>query len=148
VRTLRLEGAAFAELGAPLPLGRLRIEECSGPATVALVAVDDRPLAESRRLVLVFATDARNSGMTFADDGERQIVKPGGLPVLVRTAKVRLRFFSLEAAGLRLWPLSLNGTRRAAVALRVEDGAVELILDTAVLPDGPATFYELASEHG
>jgi hypothetical protein len=63
VETPSLEGAVLKKLDAPLKLGRLTISSCSKPASVVMASLEKgEALDESGRLLLVFATNALNSG--------------------------------------------------------------------------------------
>ena len=58
--------AICAEAGIePVRLGHFRVSNLTTRGNVALVSVDGLPLSESRRMVLVYATNALNTGMEF-----------------------------------------------------------------------------------
>ncbi len=85
VASAKSEAAAF-DLVPPAGLRLLRIKESSAPALLSASAMDDAPLESSARILLIFATDARNSGMEFADAEGKVLKKLGGRPVLLKTA--------------------------------------------------------------
>lgn len=147
ISTPRLQGIC-GEAGSVADLGVLRIDEMTVKGNLALVSVDgEKPLSEAERMVLVFATDALNTGMSF-HDGERRVLQNiGGNPTLVETGRFRIAVRHALAPALRLWALDMGGARRSEAA-RAEGGAGEAVfaVDTAVLPDGPAVFFELATE--
>ena len=69
VRTPRLEGAVVKS-GRPVAIDALTIECSTVPAAVTAVSLTDAPLRNSRRILVVIATDARNSNMRFSDENE------------------------------------------------------------------------------
>jgi hypothetical protein len=126
--------------------GPLAIRHASAPATFALSALDGKPLAQSRHLLLWVLTDARNTGMRF-DDAEATTLRAiGSWPPRVRPIAATIRLGNNVAKGLKVWPLSLAGERRAPLPLSSTAEGAELALDTAALRDGPALFYEFAAE--
>lgn len=132
----------------PLRLMHLAVEAADGPALVAVSSLDNRPLATSRRMLLVLATDALNTGMSFADAARRTLVDIGTLPVLIRTARVTLFLEHQKPGRLELYATALNGDRREAVPLQVVEGGVRFTLDTGGLQGGPTTFFELVEPAG
>lgn len=74
VSTPATEAAAFSSLREPIDLGLMRIGRADGNGLVALSAIDpEGKLSESRRLLLILATDAQNTGMIFRDSEEKVI---------------------------------------------------------------------------
>ncbi|SHM00363.1 Beta-galactosidase [Nitrosospira sp. Nsp11] len=126
--------------------GTLTVGTASGPALFAVSSLDKKPIAQSRHLLLWVLTDAINTGMTFADAERTTIKTLGKFPPQVQTISATLRVASENSAGLKAWPLTLGGTRRQAIPLMRTGDAIELHVDTAALPDGPALFFEIAGE--
>lgn len=143
VITLLTEAAAFEH--APGKLDALTISRSSGPGLVAASSMDGRKLDQSRRILLILATDARNSGMRFADAEARELAALGSLPVLMRTMRVDVQLRHAEPARLALYALRLNGERAEKLPLSIKADAVAINLDTAVLQHGPTTFFELVA---
>lgn len=129
--------------GGAAQAGALQVRDASGPGLFALSALDDKPLTESRRMLLWVLTDALNSGMTFADDERTTLRSLGRFPPLVRAISATLRWPSAVPGSVVVYPLSLAGERRAALPITQVDQAAELKLDTRALVDGPALFYEV-----
>lgn len=145
VRTPRLEGVACEALPGPLSLGAMTVVSSIVPASVTLIALDALPLSQSKRLLLVYATDAANTGMTFEDEGHHVLQQLGDPPPLLRTGSLTIRLATEHAAKMSAWALGMDGTRREPVPVHVRDGALELELDTGTL--GSATpFFEIATE--
>ena len=147
VVTPRLEGACIDPAIAPerVALGQLTIDSTSVPAAVTAIAVDDRPLAESRRILIVYATDALNSGMTFETPKRETLVAPGKLPVLLRTGRLKATLAGRHAAGMKLWALGLDGRRQEAMEAVANGDTLTIIIDTSRLKT-PTPFFELAAE--
>jgi len=140
VATTATEAAAFSSLREPIDLGVLRIEGADGNGLVAVSALDgEASLSKSRRFLLIFATDAQNTGMTFRDTEEKVIEDFGRLPVLIREGYADL---SLErsAASWSVSPVGLDGTVHPPVVKG--KGAVAFRLSNDV-PSGPTTYFLL-----
>jgi hypothetical protein len=137
VSTPATEAAAFSSLREPIDLGVLTIEQADGNGLVALSAIDRQPsLAQSRRMLLIFATDAQNSGMSFRDSEEKVIEDFGTLPVLIRKGHVDL---TVEKNGKwKVSPVGLDGTVYPPV--RSGEGPVALRLSNDT-PYGPTTYF-------
>ena len=136
VVTPRTVAAAFESVGDELVLGPLSVRASSTPALFALAALDGEELADSRRILVILATDARNSGMRFADSEAREILEFGKLPVLIRPGAVE---FSLEGTGnWTIAPVGLDGVVKPV--LQSGNGPVDLRLANET-PDGPTTYF-------
>lgn len=148
VSTPRTEAMAFD--GKPPRHGRrLRVLAAEAPALLSVSALDDAPLERSARILLIYATDARNNGMEFADADERILRKLGGTPVRMRAARIRLQLQLMQAGDAGEWTLyalRLNGERASRVPFRPGENGFDIALDMAALPDGPTTFFELVRE--
>ncbi|MCY1513299.1 hypothetical protein D9M68_477890 [compost metagenome] len=140
VATTATEAAAFSSLREPIDLGVLSIDGADGNGLIAVSALDaEASLSKSRRFLLIFATDAKNTGMTFRDTEEKVIEDFGRLPVRIREGYVDL---SLErsAASWSVSPVGLDGTVHAPVVKG--KGAVAFRLSNK-LPSGPTTYFLL-----
>ena len=134
------EAAAFSSLTPTIPLGSLIIEGAEQGGLLAASVIDEAPsLAESRRILLVYATDARNTGMRFRDSAERVIEDFGTLPVLVRRGSVSVSL-SGRFGSWRLSPVGLDGAVHEPVLSGT--GPVRFLLDNDA-PSGPTTFFLL-----
>lgn len=136
--TALTEGAAFSTLRDPLELGALTIAQADGNAMVAVSVLDDAAsIAESKKLLLVFATDARNTGMRFRDMDEKIIENFGTLPVLIRKGSVDIQLKGMEGPW-RISPVGLDGKVHKPIAEGSDELATEISNDT---PSGPTTFF-------
>ena len=143
----RMEGACVdpETTPGPLTLKQLAIQETSVPASVTAIAVDDKPLAESRRILLVYATDALNSGMAFTTDKRETLVANGKAPLLLRTGRLKISLATPHAAGLKVWALGFDGRRTESLPATAAGGTLSLSLDTARLKSA-TVFFEIAAE--
>jgi hypothetical protein len=140
-----LAGLCADEVARPLSAGDLTVTAASVPLSASAIALDRAALAAARRVLLVVATDARNSGEQYEDSEGNMLRKLGGAPVLVRTATVALALRRDPAAPrLRAWALALDGSRADELTVTAADGALHLTLDTAAWGCGPTPFIELA----
>ena len=147
VVTPRLEGVCLDPDVAPgrVTLGQLTVEASSIPAAVTAIAVDDRPLAESRRILLVYATDALNAGMGFTSATREVLVSLGKPPVLLRAGRLQVTLHTRHAAVLKVWALGCDGRRCEVVEAVAKGETLALALDTARLKTA-TPFFELALE--
>jgi hypothetical protein len=147
LRTPRSEGVCDARFAGPHQLGSLTVLSSSKPAQVAALSLDDRPLKESRRILLVYATDALNSGATFAQEDRVLLREKGNLPVLMQCGILSVALKNRHAAALSVWSLGLDGTRRDQITtVKVSGDELTLTLDTAALAAGPTPFFEIAEK--
>lgn len=142
--TARTEAAAFSEVPDAIALGALTIKGADGGAMVSVSALDDAPtLAQSRRLLLILATDARNTGMRFRDRDEKVIEDFGRLPALIRKGSV-----SLTLSGTGAWRISAVGLDGKVYPAFARGSGV---LDADVSndqPSGPTTFFLIERDGG
>lgn len=140
VMTPKTEAVAFSTLREPVNLGSVRVEASDGDGLLAVSVLDDvESIAQSRKLLVIYATDAHNTDMQFRDDEEKVIADFGRLPVLIRRGYVDL---SLELAEgqWRLTPITLNGVASTAAGQEVSPTGFRLSNDAA---SGPTTFFLL-----
>ncbi len=110
--------------------------------SVAIVAVDDQPLAESSLLLITHLTDVLPTGVLF-DSSDRKIQESvGRLPLLVRRGSSELTL-KLEPDGdYRAWAVSSTGARLHEVSLSRTDAGWVLQAST-VTPEGTQLAYEI-----
>ncbi len=143
VSTDRTEAFAF-NATLPTPSPRLAIKEFSDPALLSASSMDGAALDKSARILLIFASDARNSGMEFADKQEKVLRKLGSSPVLIKSSRIRFQLKHVQSEKMRLYALKLNGERAAELPFKRSANGLDIVLNTADLRDGPTTYFELA----
>jgi hypothetical protein len=142
VKTPRTEGATLLADGSQ-NLNSLNIVRTSVDAAISISSLDDHPIAESRRLLLIIATDALNTKMAFAGADRGELADIGGLPVLIQTGNVDLALANRHAGALQLWGLDMNGKRAEKLPVNVDaKGVLTLSINTAST-QSPWLFYEL-----
>ncbi len=134
----------LADAGGTFTLGDVTVAAENDYATVMVVAMDDRPIAESKKVLVQVGTVTRPSGWTVAE-AEREsegttlkgkrIVDPGGPPLRNLDAKVRLtlpgghlrKAVRLDAAGMAAGdlPLEVDGQ---SVSLAFPKDALSVVL--------------------
>ncbi len=143
VNTERLQGIC-GEAGSKAKLKNLEVRSMSVRGNLALVSIDGKKsIPESERMVLVFATDARNSGMTFSDENARTLLKNGQAPILVRTGRFSIRIHGLKHSDFRAFALRSDGTRLGELPVEKEKNALRLSVDTASFPGDVPVYFEL-----
>lgn len=145
VVTPRTEAVVF-DVPERVVLDRLTIDRADEGALVAVSSVDDQPLQSSRRMLVVVATDARNSNMRFADTGETTLRELGKMPVVIRTVRVELSLRTALADRLRVYSTTLRGKRGDQIPVRREGDRLNFVIDTSQLSHGPTTYFEIVAE--
>lgn len=144
VNTPRLQ-AMCSEAGGKCELADFAVSRMSERGCAAAVSVDGKPLAQSERIVVVFATNSLNDGMTFLDDSMDRVMNWGKPPVLNKTGRLSFKLKNANADKLKLYALSMTGERLRELNLRTSDGGVRATVDTSKL-EVPSVFYEICVE--
>ena len=110
-------------------------------------SIDNAPeLESSKHLMVVYATDALNSGMVFNDSSRRVMQKLGSMPILYETGVFSVAVRNRNAEKMKAFAVGLDGKRQGEIPLSAKDGVLYLRVDTAKLPGGPAVFFEIAEK--
>lgn len=141
VQSPRLEGMSFRR-GTPPALRHLEVLHASSGATVALISVDGSPIDTSLRMLLVVATDARNTGMRFRDARDEVLEQIGTWPIRLKPIQLKLRL-ALGGNDWMLYPVALNGQRHAPVPIQRDAMGLNVDIDTQKLRPGPSVYFEL-----
>jgi hypothetical protein len=144
VQTPHFEGVTLKR-GGSFGLSSLKVDAGAQGVTVALFSPESLPLSASRRLLLVVATDARNTGMQFRDPQAEVLAHVGTLPVRIEPVRLSLNMTLLPLKWV-FYPVAMNGRRHQAVPIKVQDGQLHVQLDTQKLSKGPALFFELVAQ--
>lgn len=139
----RFSEAVTLEGGRGEPVGQLEVLGSDTPALVGVCAMDGMDLAESRRMVLLYATETANTGMEVTPD-RTQMLNYGTLPVLMKVGRLDATLQNVHGKDMALYAIGLNGARRQRLPLAWgDDGRLKIHLDTASLEHGPTAFFEL-----
>ncbi|HYP91282.1 MAG TPA: hypothetical protein VEQ59_24115, partial [Polyangiaceae bacterium] len=119
VDTARTQAFAGFKPSQPIKLGNVELELSSAFAVVIVTALDDQPLAGSKRILVSALGNAVNSGMSLTP-GRNQLKSPGSAPVLVEPIVGRLGLVAVSKARSTVYALGPNGERDHPVP--TEDG--------------------------
>ena len=75
------------------------------------IALDGQPLASSKRILLILASDAQNTGMLFADADRRELANLGTLPAQILRTRADLSLQVANGQAFHLFSLHLNGSK-------------------------------------
>lgn len=145
VITPKTEAVVF-DAPEPITLANLQIESADSPALVSVSAMDDQPLESSKRMLLILATDARNSDMRFADAAETTLQSLGKKPILMKIAVVKLHLRNSNKAQLKVYSTTLRGKRGDVIPVSQEADGISFVLDTKQLSHGPTTYFEISGQ--
>ncbi len=143
VMTPKTEAAVFDEPAA-IQLNHLSVLSASSAALVAVSAMDGQVLANSKRMLIVLSTDARNSDMRFSDADETILQEIGKLPVVIKAAKVKLAIKTPYKNQLTVFSTNLRGQRQDTIPVKQTDSGIEFDLDISQLSHGATTYFEVA----
>lgn len=143
VITPKTEAIVFDE-PKPTNLKQLSILHADSPALVAISATDNQPLANSKRMLLILSTDARNTDMVFDDVAKTTLSDLGKPPVLIRVAKVKLALKTPYKNLLKVFSTNLRGQRQDAINLKQTESSIEFELDISKLTHGATTYFEIS----
>ena len=122
---------------------KLSIQHLSRGATIALSSLDRQELQASKRLLLIIASDAKNSNMRFADRDETILESIGSYPVLLAPVKLEFSFAS-RGKSFSVYALAASGKRLEKIATaRAQNQIVNLALDTEKTP---TVYFELVDD--
>ena len=136
VRSPLTEALAFDVINTPVNLGFVTLQSADGKGLFSLSSLDGLPLETSQKQLLIIASDARNSNMTFRDADERVIENFGQLPVMIRRMQIGLQFGSDSA--FTISPLGLDGRVYPPFVHAAIGETITLTNDT---PQGPTTYF-------
>lgn len=125
--------------------GPMSVSEVDSPALLAASSLDGRELRSTRRVLVWALTDARNTGMRFADAERKTLAELGRHPPQVRRLRATLRILNPALRGGVAWALGLDGRRRESLELQSFSDGVALHIDTAKLESGPCLYFEIAA---
>ena len=130
----------------PTDLKHMTVHEANVPSSIAIVSIDGIELEKSGRILLIFSTNALNTGMKFADEEGSTLLDVGKLPVQMRTGTLCVSLKRKPGHTLKAWALSLDGSRGEELALEASQDSIKLTMDTAKLKNGPTPFFEISEK--
>lgn len=119
--------------------GELSVSNADSFQTVTLLALDNRPIRESRNLLLFQLSDIQNSGAEFADASQTCLLKHGTTPLLLRRAICDVRLAT--GTSYQVNALATDGSVKGSVEGSFKDGAFSFHADNFRF--GGVTAYQL-----
>ncbi len=140
VNTPKLQGVAY-DGKKEIKLDAVAVT-ASLPSSSTVIAVDNVPIKDSKRLLIVFTTDALNTGTEFSED-RTVLYKPGVLPVLVEGGKLEVKVANPNA--FEAYALNNAGERVESLPVTRQGDKTVFTVDTAKLAKGIALYFELVT---
>ena len=135
--------AVASEFKQPVHLSAMSVNS-NTPATISVSSLDNQPVEASRHLLIIAATDARNTGDIYSED-RTLLVKHGFLPVLIKSIKFNIELKNTSQSSFKLYALSLTGKRTELIPVEYNNGLLKFSVDTSLLDKGATTYFELLS---
>ena len=128
------------------PIKTMKVQSVGAPALLAASALDGLPLASSKKILLILATDADNTGMTFADTDRKTLMTLGQMPLRIMRSSASLTLSLSHTTPMKLTALRLNGEKGDAQTLTSAGaGSWSMTLNTNNL-QGPTTFFLMEAQ--
>ena len=125
-------------------LENLNVISSSIPASVGVTTLDHKDIKDSNRLVFAYLTQEANSKMELSFD-QFYLVRMGKAPILLRTGTVQAELKLDPNKTYKVYPISLNGQRRAEIPCDFKNGVLKININTHTLPNGPTTIFEIVA---
>ncbi|WP_157837255.1 glycosyl hydrolase family 5 [Geminisphaera colitermitum] len=121
------------------------VKNGSTDAVVQVIALDDAPLASTRRILVTHLTDALPTGLRFAHQDRKLLESWGSLPHLVQRGTATLTLRLSEPDAWRAWAVDATGKRVTEIKLQrdARDPALLVLAAATVTPVGTQLAYEL-----
>lgn len=137
VVTSHTEAIAFSGISNPVTLDALTINYATAGGLFAVSSLDGQSIANSRRLLIIYATDAQNTGMTFTDAKEKTVTSYGALPVIIRVDHIGISLPYTDT--WQISPVMLDGSVLAPITSGSGAMAAEIWTNTPT--NGPTTYF-------
>lgn len=145
INTPRFQGIC-GEAGTTAELDDFSINAMTRKGTLSLVGIDGKePIRNANRLMLVYATDALNSGMRFSNSSRNTLQYIGDLPALLEQGSFTVTIRNRNAENLRLYPLDLAGNRQKKI-IPVSISGEQAVFQVDTGKDGASVFFEIQAE--
>jgi len=160
INTPFTQGLAFDDLNQEINIAQLTIHNADESGMVAVSAMDKnanaqiapKPLGQSQRMLLVLATDAQNTNMSFEDREGTTLANLGSQPALVKPMNIELSLQNQYSQNLKVYSLDLRGNRRDEIPVQrlgctaQACNSIRFTLNIANLSHGATTFFEIAAD--
>lgn len=114
-------------------------------ATVFVNALDDKPIKDSKRLLVTHLTDLQNTEIKYAERARQTLLSWGKIPHLVRAGKAEIQIAHANAAKLKVYALATGGKRIGEVKSAIVDGKLTFTADVSesAAETGARMLYEI-----
>jgi hypothetical protein len=140
IATPRSEAFVFAGPG-EMSGAAVKANNEAGFAVVSVSALDDQPLATSRRMLVLHMTDVQNNKIKYRDQAMQTLETFGEMPHIVRRGAATIRIEG--AAGAEVWAIDMSGKRTVKVDAQSDGGALSFRAETIRGDGQTAMAYEL-----
>ncbi len=127
VDTPRTQGTVSFTTDQAIQLSGTKIELKSAFGVVIVTALDDQPIATSKRLLVTALGNAINSGMTLTSN-RSGFITVGSSPILVEPIVGRVTIANQAAGAAHCYPLEASGMRKKEIPLPQQAGTLTLEL--------------------
>jgi len=142
IDTPRFQGIC-AEAGEKASLADVTVESLSENGVLAVVSIDGhKPVKDAERLMVVYASNALNSGMQFGDKEMTILKYVGDHPALLKRGRFSITIRNANAKRLSLYPLDFSGKRLREIQPSKIHGT-QASFDVDTLKDGGTVFFEV-----
>ena len=124
-----------------LRVGSLFVKSANVNASVVLVAIDNKKLEDSSRLVLTFATDVVLKSSKYSIS-RTQLLDFGKPPILLETGKIEVAI-KTNGKSFTVYPLKMTGERMKPIESKLENGVLKFTADNRKTP---AVYFEIVEE--
>ena len=111
----------------------MRLANGSHYQTVALLSLDGKPLADSRKILLFQLANLAGTKQKFSNDQRKLLESWGDLPILLEKCKVDVE---LSLPEMKVEALKLDGSSNGVIPAKYNNGKLRFTLDTASRPGG------------
>ena len=147
VITPRTEAISLDTITAPVRLDKLTVLRASAPVLIAVSALDNLPVSTSQKLLVIVASDAINTGMTFEDEDRTTLKSLGRLPPQILKTQVELRLKRPDTDNFELHSLQLNGDLGDRLPIASDRQGLTLQIDNSQSSHGPTTYFLLTKSN-
>ena len=99
--------------------GVLSVRNAKLPQNVTLISLDGKPLAESRRMVLLHFGNSVETGVVQVDKGDMTMIeKPGKYPLLMHNVSANISLKLKGSAPVTVYALNFDGSRQGKVKVK------------------------------
>lgn len=149
IKTPRTEVVTTAVALSNVPLNTFKIQSIDDAALLSASTLNSNDtLATSKKILIIFATDAANTNMSVTVSGNKEILQSAGtLPVRVRPGSATASLQLKHKAPMKLWALDLTGQHQRELPttqIETDDGIEwQFILNNTASGFDPTTFFVL-----